>query len=382
MKRSFLRLIAAMLSIMLAASMTLPVRAQESEIRILAPLSDSVTVSHLLEAAGPMTGDTADYLESLEDVIAVVRQGLESRQETISVSFVTQTYSENLMRDVLNAAIAHTGVPTQGDYLRWQIGQNEMSMGGYAYGEDYYLTLTYTPEYYTTAQQEAQMDVAVEERLDLLNVYTATDYEKVCAIYDFICENVVYDYAGLAEENNTQIYTAYAALINGTSVCQGYANLFYRLALELGVDARLVSGKGNGGDHGWNIVKLNGKYYNLDATWDATCAQEGLEYTYFLLCEESFEDHVPDAEYLTEAFQNAYPMADKDFSALPEFVRGDIDGDSQVNRNDVISLLLHVTMPNRFPLNAEADFDGNGLVTRDDIIRLLLYVTMPNRFPL
>ena len=63
-------------------------------------------------------------------------------------------------------------------------------------------------------------------------------------------------------------------------------------------------------------------------------------------------------------------------------IPGDVDGDKAVTRNDVVSLLLHVTMPNRFPLNAEADFDGDGAVTRNDVIRLLLHVTMPNRFPL
>lgn len=382
MKWHFKRMLAAVLGVVLAVGMAVPVRAQELEIRIFTPVSDTVTVSQLLEVSGPKPGDTADYLTSMQDVVAAVRQGLEERQEIISVSFLTGVYSEHMLNDVLSAALAHTGEPTQGDYLRWQMGTCGMDLNGYIYGEDYYLTLTCTPEYYTTAQQEAQMDAAVQTLLDQLDVYTATDYEKVSAIYDYICANVVYDYAGLAAQESKLIYTAYAALINGTSVCQGYANLFYRLALELGVDARLISGKGNGGNHGWNIVKLNGKYYNLDATWDATCAQAGLDYTYFLLCEENFGDHVQDAEYLTETFQNAYPMAAMDYSEIPDPVRGDIDSDSAVNRNDVICLLLHVTMPGRFPIDAEADFNGDGLVTRDDVIRLLLHVTMPNRFPL
>jgi len=376
------KMIAVVLGVALAVGIAVPARAQGSEIRILAPISDSVTVSQLLEVSGPKPGDTADYLTSIEDVVAAVRQGFEKRQEVVSVSFLSTGYSEQIMNDVLSAALAHTGVPTQGDYLRWKIGTCRMTLNWYTYGETYYLTLTYTPEYYTTAQQEAQVDAEVEELLDLLDVYTASDYEKVSAIYDYICANVVYDYAGLAAQESKLIYTAYAALINGTSVCQGYANLFYRLALELGVDARLIFGKGNGGNHGWNIVKLNGKYYNLDATWDATNAQAGLDYTYFLLCEENFGDHVQDAEYLTEAFQNAYPMAATDYSEMPDSVRGDMDGDSVVTRNDVICLLLHVTMPGRFPLNAEADFNGDGRVTRDDVIRLLLHVTMPNRFPL
>ena len=63
-------------------------------------------------------------------------------------------------------------------------------------------------------------------------------------------------------------------------------------------------------------------------------------------------------------------------------IPGDIDGDGEVTRNDVICLLLHVTMPGRFPIDAEADFNGDGQVTREDVIRLLLHVTMPGRFPL
>ena len=65
-----------------------------------------------------------------------------------------------------------------------------------------------------------------------------------------------------------------------------------------------------------------------------------------------------------------------------EFVLGDLDSDEAVTRNDVIKLLLHVTMPSRFPLDFEVDFNGDGQTTREDVIKLLLHVTMPNRFPL
>lgn len=44
-------------------------------------------------------------------------------------------------------------------------------------------------------------------------------------------------------------------MINKTAVCQGYASLFYRLALDAGVDTRVISGEA-GGPHAWNIVKL------------------------------------------------------------------------------------------------------------------------------
>jgi len=53
-----------------------------------------------------------------------------------------------------------------------------------------------------------------------------------------------------------------------------------------------------------------------------------------------------------------------------------------VNRDDVVQLLLHVSMPEAFPLQVPADFTGDEIVNRDDVVQLLLHVSMPEAFPL
>ena len=214
----------------------------------------------------------------------------------------------------------------------------------------------------------------VKAVLDELNVYDAEEVDKITAIYDYICENVTYDEAGLASKNPLS-FSAYAALINKTSVCQGYANLFYRLALELGVDARVITGTGNGGPHAWNIVRVGTKYYNLDATWDAGKST----YEYFLCSEEDFEDHTRDDVYATEEFHAEYPMATETYGAgLP----GDLDGNEELNTNDAIQLLLHVSMPTMFQISGDADFTGDGKIDTNDVIQLLLHLSLPSMFPL
>ena len=65
-----------------------------------------------------------------------------------------------------------------------------------------------------------------------------------------------------------------------------------------------------------------------------------------------------------------------------DYIPGDIDSSGEVNRDDVVALLLHVSMPDAFPLTIPADYNGDGLVTRDDVIQLLLHVSMPDAFPL
>ena len=69
-------------------------------------------------------------------------------------------------------------------------------------------------------------------------------------------------------------------------------------------------------------------------------------------------------------------------SAVSEPVLGDINGDRQVTTDDVIDLLLHVSLPDQFPITAKADFTGDSLVTTDDVIQLLLHISMPDEFPL
>ena len=214
---------------------------------------------------------TADEYVSEKKAAAVVRKASEKRESEVEVSFyVDEIYSNprDHLFDLLDVAFRHTGVPTQGDYLQWQYGG---CWASYRYDFDYekgrtlYSIRYYDISYYTTAAQEKEMDKAVEELLDELDLYENTDYQKVKGIYDYMTYNIRYDNTNLNDDSYDLKYTAYAGLVNGTCVCQGYANLFYRLALELGVDARLVAGYG-GGPHSWNIVCLDGVYYYLDAT--------------------------------------------------------------------------------------------------------------------
>lgn len=63
-------------------------------------------------------------------------------------------------------------------------------------------------------------------------------------------------------------------------------------------------------------------------------------------------------------------------------IPGDVDCNSKVDTDDVILLLLHVSMPDVFVITVDADFNEDGLTNTDDVIQLLLYVSMPDVFPL
>ena len=236
-----------------------------------------------------------------------LRKQLKNRTETFTIYVKSENSNAQAVSDeLLDIAFEHTGVATEGDYIAWQFG----GYGGQGYRswnsttQMYEFTLEFVAAYYTTADQEQEMNTAVTNLINTLGIRYKSHYDKIYAVYDWLCQNVTYDYENLEDSTYLLKYTAYAALIDRTAVCQGYAVLFYRLMLELGVDARVIVGDG-GGPHAWNIVELNNLYYNLDSTWDAGQS----EYIWFLNNTWDFVGHEREMDYDTIAFHNEYPMA-------------------------------------------------------------------------
>lgn len=259
--------------------------------------------------------DEDKYCETVEEAAAILRQQMQRREMVISIPVVTRGDISALAHEIFQEALVHTGEPTAGDYLAHQHGGARISITGRQVGDTYYLTYTYYMNfYYSSAEEERELDAETAELLKELELEDATDYEKVQAIYGWITENVVYDYDHLNDEDYWRKYSAYAAMMDGTSVCQGYTLLLYRLLLAAGVDCRIITGDA-GGRHAWNIVKLDGQYYNVDATWDAIYDQAGLDYAYFLKSPASFDtEHTRDAKYETAEFHAMYPMSEVDYS--------------------------------------------------------------------
>ncbi len=249
-------------------------------------------------------------INSFDDAVTYLRAALVSRTEHVAFYYRTPYYELSQMAEVFDAAIGHTGVPTEGDYLAWQFAGYTRTISSFSDLPDYML-FEYDIQYYTTAAQEAAVTAAVNELIDTLGVGGMNDYDIIETIYDYVCDNVEYDYRNLYNNSYTLKYTAYAALMNGTSVCQGYSVLLYRLLLEAGIDCRFVYGRATGNElHSWNIVGLGDVYYHLDATWDA----EGSGHDYFLCA--SLEGHTLSSELQTASFREEYPMSTEDYPLM------------------------------------------------------------------
>lgn len=123
-------------------------------------------------------------------------------------------------------------------------------------------------KYRTTYEEEKVVESFVKNYVSELKAQNLTRLQQVRAIHDKICEITDYDDDSYnsEEELALNINTAYDAVANGKTMCEGYSALFYRICRAMGIPVRTVDSN----VHAWNIVKpVVGKYYyNVDVTWD------------------------------------------------------------------------------------------------------------------
>lgn len=80
-------------------------------------------------------------------------------------------------------------------------------------------------------------------------------------------------------------------LLQGKSMCGGYSEILRNVLSEVGIESIYISGEGkdNLGNHAWNQVKLDGKWYNVDLTNDRDNILDNTECQYFLKSDSEFK---------------------------------------------------------------------------------------------
>ena len=114
-------------------------------------------------------------------------------------------------------------------------------------------------------------------------------FEKEAAIYDWVVQNIDYGWSrtDVLDQAPRESYTPYGGLVTQEAVCLGYASSFQLLMEMAGMECLTVVGASHGStvDHAWNMVRLNGQWYCVDATWDYAYREagqmNGCEWRYF-----------------------------------------------------------------------------------------------------
>lgn len=267
--------------------------------------------------------DLSVYFANSEEVAASIRKGLREHAWRIQIRFTS--HGDNMediteiVHQLMEYALRETEDPTEGDYIRYQYGGYEVRYSHEARADGTYAYTVYIiPSYYTSPDQEAAVTAEVQRIIAGFGFSAATsDYEKARAICDYVHAHVSFDRIHNKNPHYHLKTTAYAALFHHTAVCQGYAVLLYRLFREAGLEARVITGTAvnelGAEYHAWNIVGIDGRFYNLDATWNAQLGRQ----EYLFRSPSGFTGHEREARFLTPEFTKAYPMAEEDYP-LPQ----------------------------------------------------------------
>lgn len=153
------------------------------------------------------------------------------------------------------------------------------------------------PEYLFEKKKIQEHQKAMKARVEKLArpAMRYSEFEKIQYVHDFICQNVRYD--KLKKPYSHEII---GPLGQGVGVCEGIAKSVKILCDALGIWCIIALSENNPDKgikyrHAWNIIRMNGKYYHLDATFDNSLGKwEQRRYDYFALSDKQiFRDHEP-----------------------------------------------------------------------------------------
>jgi len=134
------------------------------------------------------------------------------------------------------------------------------------------------------------------------------DYEKERALYSWVTLHMEYDWdhQDPSAEMDPDSANPYGGLINGKGICLGFATTFQLLMDMAGVECITVVGAAfrSTENHAWNMVRLDGIWTCVDATWDEAMTSPE-EWSYFNVTSDwmAMTDHQWDYAAVPEGFE-------------------------------------------------------------------------------
>ena len=154
-------------------------------------------------------------------------------------------------------------------------------------------------------EEIAAVNNEIKKVIDSKNASIIDTRDLIKTFHDYIINNTKYD----SNRSDRKIVDyksdiAYGPLIEGYGLCGGYTD-----AMALFLDYyKIPNFKVISENHIWNAVRVDGKWYHLDLTWDDPISKSGkdiLEYTFFLIKTEKLlqlekEQHIFDQNIFKE----------------------------------------------------------------------------------
>ena len=258
------------------------------------PFESYDSFQNLATSSGKVADNLAQYIESGQVVVvALSRSYTDSKEKSALFNNAVVAYSYDHCRNLKICLTSYSWVTT---------GQGSVA----------YIALTYKTvnESFDYTQWEKALDDAENEALSAIVFDPRYDDSntaiKVFLVHEYLCSNVYYEYSK-PERNTIQFWKnkfAYGAMVENKGVCIGIAKAAKLLLQHMDVDTYIPTSE----THAWNMVYIDGEYYEFDATWDL--AEGGdISYKYFNVTTNDLLTLDPSGAHIREAIAEKLPKA-------------------------------------------------------------------------
>lgn len=199
----------------------------------------------------------SSHPETTDDILQILTESMSNNQNSCEflVSSETMINAEDWMSSLPGIDQIHC------EYKKVSDGYNVLVT--FEYWDNYAIVNAYKNQ--DTSLLNDRQSELYTKYLQIIDEYTSpsrSDCANELSIHDYLVTHIEY------EEQEDTIYNAYDALIKGKSVCSGYAECFKTFMDLLGIENVTLSGTAGDQKHIWNMVCLEGEWYQVDVTWD------------------------------------------------------------------------------------------------------------------
>ena len=253
------RILALVLAAAMMGTTALPVWAQTPEtvdssvVEVEGTLENIIAAREALAAQPTTLAEDDNNIQAAQTIVERVANAVKNHTETTEKVNIKDL---NLDKNLVLSTLADLNARVEG-------GEAISKLSCY-YSRDTGLAVAIGLEY-CTAQDVAAMQVKLDQLVDQANTLCQTDLEKVFYVHEWLVQNIAYDREHLSDDVQDD-HNLRGALLEGTAVCDGYAKTYALTLRKLGITGVLVTSKDIG--HAWNMVELDGNWYQVDCTWD------------------------------------------------------------------------------------------------------------------
>ena len=253
------RILALVLAAAMMGTTALPVWAQTPEtadssvVEVEGTLENIIAAREALAARPATLAEDDNNIQAAQTMVERVANAVKNHTETAEKVNIKDL---NLDKDLVLSTLADLNARVEG-------GEAISKLSCY-YSRDTGLAVAIGLEY-CTAQDVAAMQIKLDQLVDQANTLCQTDLEKVFYVHEWLVQNIAYDREHLSDDVQDD-HNLRGALLEGTAVCDGYAKTYALTLRKLGITGVLVTSKDIG--HAWNMVELDGNWYQVDCTWD------------------------------------------------------------------------------------------------------------------